>query len=299
MFIKHTSLILAASLVIAGCSSNVLQSPKKQYSNAFIEPAQAQHALSQKQVCCNSFQELQYQEINSDDDLLIPLTSDSQVYSFPSGKSFVQAYKLTTKGMKLTLNINSFIYNTTLAPQVTLLDANFNITRTISAKNFTYQEAKLLSGDTLSAKINIYRAQANNSANETYLLFYTTDKALANTTTILHPAKSYARAHKTVEPRIADPIIPHSAMGLIELEIDVEGSKVEAENSYIPTAVRNVGESTSQKPAARTEVEFNQSIIQAVSAKEIDKALTLVELAEAAGFTTAKETFINALKNGD
>lgn len=293
MFIKHTSLILAASLVIAGCSSNVLQSPKEKYSSAFIEPVQAQHILSQKQACCNSFQELQYQEINSDDDLLIPITGDSQVYSFPSGKSFVQAYKLTTKGTKLTLNIDSFIFNTTLAPQITLLDADFNITRTIPAKNFTYEEARLLKGNTLSAKINIYRAQANNSANETYMLFYTTDKALANTTTILHPAKSYARVHKTVEPRVADPIIPHSAMGLIELEIDVEGSKAEVENSYIPVAVKEKG----KQLKAYTEVEFNQEIIQAVSAKKIDKALTLVDLSEKAGFTTARDTFINALKN--
>ena len=291
MIIKHSSLILVASLIMAGCSSTVLQSSREKYSDAFLAPAQANQVLAKKQACCENFSLLQYQEINSDDDLIIPLTSDSQVYSFSSGKSFVQAYKLTTKGTKLKLNIDSLIYNTALAPQVTLLDANFNITRTISADKFIYKEPRLLKGDTLSAEITIFRAQANNLANETYPLFYTTDKAMIDSTTIVHPAKSYAKAHRTVEPNIADPIIPHSAMGLIKLEIEKEGSEDDAENSYIPVAIADKG---TEAPVL-TEKEFNQEIQKAVEEKEIDKALTIVDQAEAAGSQTARETFVNAL----
>ncbi len=294
MIIKQSSLILVAGLIISGCSnmSNMsLQSPKDLYANAFVDPAQASQSLAQKQVCCDNFEQLEYQEINSDDDLFIPLSSDSQVYSFVSGKSFVQAYKLTNNNSKLTLTINGLIYNTVVAPQVTLLDANFNITRTIPASQFTYKTAKLLNGDILSAELTIFRPQANNLANETYLLFYTTDEAIAGDTTIIHPAKSYAKAHSTVEPDIADPIIPHSAMGVIELEIDVLGTAGDSENSYMPVAIAN---KTAAAPAL-TEKEFNQAIVAAVAVKDIDKALAIVDQAEAAGSQSARETFVNAL----
>jgi hypothetical protein len=41
---------------------------------------------------------------------------------------------------------------------------------------------------------------------------------------------------------------------------------------------------------------FNKEIIDAVAAQQIEQALSLVEQAEAAGSTTARGTFINALK---
>ncbi|MFT6987487.1 MAG: maltose operon protein [Psychromonas sp.] len=302
MIIKQTSLLLVTSLIIAGCSNQSMQSPKDQYSNSFIAPAQASEILAEKPSCCDDFSQLQYQEINNNDDLLIPLSSDSQVYTFDSGKSFVQAYKLTSNDTELKLSVNAIIYNTVVAPQVTLLDANFNVTRTISADQFSYTPAKLLDGDMLSAELTIFRPQANNAANETYLLFHTTNQNRAGTTTIIHPAKSFAKAHNTVAPDIADPIIPHSAMGIIELEIDVIGKGGSNERNYTPLAITeksaDISPAITAKTAAApvlTEQQFNRAIAVAVAAEEIEKALSIVDQAEAAGSKTARKTFINAV----
>lgn len=302
MIIKQSSLLLVTSLIIAGCSNMSMQSPQEQYENAFAAPAQAAKTLAEKQSCCDDFSQLQYQEISNNDDLLIPLTSDSQVYTFDSGKSFVQAYKLTSKGTELKLSVNAIISNTVVAPQVTLLDANFNITRTIEADQFIYKTAKLLNGDTLSAELTIFRPQANNPANETYLLFYTTDQQVIGTTTIIHPAKSFAKAHNTVEPDIADPIIPHSTMGVIKLEIDAIDNARDNEHNYIPLAatergadISPVNTAKSMPAPALTEKQFNRAISVAVAAQEIEKALSLVDEAEAAGSKTARKTFVNAV----
>ncbi|WP_019615968.1 MalM family protein [Psychromonas ossibalaenae] len=299
MIIKQSSLILLAGLTLAGCSNSVLQSPTDKHSDAYTAPAQASQTLAKTQPCCQDFSQLQYKEITNDDTLYIPLTSDAQVFAFPEGKSFVQAYKLTIKANKLKLTVSSLIKDTALAPQLTLLDADFNVTRTISTKHFLYKEPSMLDGDLLSTDLTIFRAQADNMANETYLLFYTTEKAAAGSTTVLHPAKSFAIAHGTVPPDIADPVIPHSAMGLIQLKVDIQGTKADVENSYIPEAIPAGISMQNEKKVLTTEVEFNQAIVQAVAAKEIDKALTIVDDAEEAGFKNARETFIEALKNSD
>lgn len=289
MFIKQTSLLLAASLLLAGCSSISLTSPKDQYAGAFITIAEAEQALAKKEICCDNFSQLTYQEISDDEPLFIPITSDSQVYQFATGKSFVQAYKLTTKGSKIKLQISALITDTVIVPQIILLDANFNITRTINSDKFSYTEAKLLTGDVLSSDLTIYRSQKNNLKNETYLLFYTTDQAKKNSTTIIHPAKSFAKAHSTVIPTIADPVIPHSSTGLVKIKIAKEGTRGDEENIYIPSIVIDQGNTL-------TESQYNQAIIKAVEAKELDNALRIVEQAEAAGYIAARETFIEALK---
>lgn len=290
MFIKQTSLLLAASLTLAGCSSISLQSPKDQFSDAFIPTIKAEKALAQKKVCCDNFSQLTYQEISDDEPLFVPITENSQAYQFATGKSFVQAYKLSTKGSKIKLEISALITDTVIVPQIMLLDGEFNITRTISSDKFIYEEAKLLTGDVLSADLTVYRSQKDSMKNETYLLFYTTDQAKKSTTTIIHPAKSFAKAHSTVVPEIEDPIIPHSATGLVKIKIAKEGTRADDENIYIPEIV------TAQDNAL-TETQYNQAVIKAVKDKELDKALKIVEEAEAAGYLAVRETFIEALKN--
>lgn len=290
MFIKKTSLLLAASLALAGCSSISLESPSDQFPGAYMTPTQAQQTLAKKEACCTDFSQLTFQEINDDEPLFIPITKDSQVYQFPSGKSFVQAYKLTSGGNKLKLEISALIGESVLVPQIMLLDADFNITRTINSDKFAYTEARLLTGDALDTEITIYRSEKDNSKNETYLLFYTTDQAKTGTTTIIHPAKSFAKAHGNAIPEIDDPIIPHSAMGLVKLKVEKIGTSGDNANAYIPEVV------TSQDNAIN-ETQYNQAIVDAVDANQLDKAMKIVEDAEAAGYFRAREVFIEAIKD--
>ena len=285
---KKCSFLLFFSFVISGCSSSLLQSPLDKHANVFIAPSQAKQILSEKQPCCENFSQLKFHDISSDDTLYIPLTDDSQVYSFAEGKSFAQAYKLTNNATKIKFTASGLIAETALQPQIMLLDANFNVTRTISRDKFIYKKPSMLNGDQLSTELTIYRPQLDNILNETYLIFYTTEKASAGSTTIEHPAKTYAIAHSNEPPNIADPIIPHSTMGLIKLEVDFQEMQ---DDNYIPAAIAPVSQVD-----VKTEKQYNAAIVDAVEALQIDQALNLVEQAEAAGSTTARDTFIDALK---
>ncbi|MCK5819880.1 MAG: hypothetical protein KAH18_11705, partial [Psychromonas sp.] len=225
--------------------------------------------------------------INNDDTFLVPITDASPVFDFESGKSFFQAYKLDFPSSELELEISAIISNTVINPQIMLLDGNFKVTRIISANAFKYNEAHLLNGDQLSTTIKINRPKSDRIENETYLVFYTTDDAVLGATTIVHPAKQFAKANSTVPPAIDDPIIPHSSVGVIKLAFDVIDVEEVGEESYKPEYVTDVKTSES---------EFNEQIIKAVKANDIDKALTIVEKAEKTGSKTARPTFIEALK---
>ena len=144
----------------------------------------------------------------------------------------------------------------------------------------------MLDGDQLATKIKINRPQADRVENETYLIFYTTDDAVLGATTIIHPAKQFAKANSTVPPAIADPIIPHSSVGVIKLTLDVTDIETVGEESYQPEYA---------KEDKKEEEQFNVDIIKAVEAGDIDKALSLVDKAEKGGSKTARPTFVKAV----
>lgn len=294
MFIKQSSLLLFTALLLAGCSNSSFESKREANIDAFQKEEVADNELANKAVCCNSFKQLTYKQISADGTITIPITAKSQAYNFPTGKSFVEAYKIAVPSRELSLNITSYIYSSVIAPNITLLDSNFNVTRTITSKQFVYEEAKLLKGDRLSATITVYRPVANNPRNETYILFHTSPQDMAGDTTIIHPAKAFAIANSTVPPSIDDPIIPHSATGLIELTVTNRGSTVNSSNSYNPLAI--FSSDPAPTPVSVNEEEYNRKIINAVAKNEISQGLNLVHEAEALGSTTARATFTNAVK---
>jgi len=289
---------LICSLTLLGCSSTALHTAKEGYPDAFIESQQASQQLAQTSSCCEAFQQLTYQPLSNDQLQYIAFDKTSSAYHFESGKSFYKAYKLDENISELTVYVNGLFYNTVFAPQVMLLDSQFKQTRIIQANKFTYQQAKLLNGDELNASFTINRPNLNNPANETYFIVYSTNEAMQGSTTVIHPAKLDAQARSLVEPDIADPVINHSAMGVVKLQFEMIdkderyiATEQVTENSYIAPEVEAVAVSN-----VLTETQYNQKILSALANNEIAKALQLVEQAEKIGSTSARPTFIEAIK---
>jgi len=146
-----------------------------------------------------------------------------------------------------------------------------------------------------------------------YLLVFTTDQDLTQTTTLLDPAKAYAKGTGHAVPDIPDPVARHSRDGKIKLKVATSsGSSILVGplfGSAAPAAV-TVGSTrpamaatTARAPAPEpaplvneTESYFNQSIRQAVQQGNIDKALKLLDEAERLGSTSARQTFISSVK---
>lgn len=278
------------SLTLIGCSSTALQSPKDNNQNSFINASEANQQLEQVLPCCDSITKLEYQPLNDDEAQYISFDKDTNAYAFDSGKSFYKAYKLDENITELTVTVSGLFYNTVFSPQVLMLDSQFKQTRLISADKFNYKEAKLLNGDELTAQFSINRPNLNNPANETYFIIYTTEQAMLGATTVTHPAKLDARARSNVEPDIADPIIDHSAMGVVKLTFDM----VNKDDSYVAKEPQATAEVDAKD--MMTEAQYNQQIVTAVTDGEIETALQLVDQAEAAGSKSARSTFVEAIK---
>ena len=220
-------------VALAGCSSEPLVAPIEQFTDAFSPASTASSALAQASSCCNSWQELPYVSLNIGK-TFVDLNSKSPVYEFKDGKSYIGAYKLPTHSGDLKITAAAQIDKTVYYPRIVMLDSQFRVTRVIGDDLFTYKPAQLLQLDRIEAVFTVDRSRVGNPNNETYMIVYTPANKLGETTTILHPAKAFARAHSTVEPSVKDPVITHSAWGLVELQFEDISTYAGKENVYVP-----------------------------------------------------------------
>ena len=220
-------------VALAGCSSEPLVAPIEQFTDAFSPASTASSALAQAPSCCNSWQELPYVALNVGK-TFVDLNSKSPAYELKDGKSFIGAYKLPIHSGDLKITAAAQIDKTVYYPRIVMLDSQFRVTRVIGDDLFTYKPAQLLQLDRIEAVFTVDRSRVGNPNNETYMVIYTPASELNKTTTILHPAKAFARAHSSVEPKIADPVVSHSAWGLVELEVEDLSSYAGKENEFVP-----------------------------------------------------------------
>jgi len=77
--------------------------------------------------------------------------------SFGTKPRFYKAYQLNENISELSVTVSGLFYNTVYAPQILLLDSQFNQTRLISTDKLADKEAYLLNGDQLTASFMIKR----------------------------------------------------------------------------------------------------------------------------------------------
>lgn len=148
-----------------------------------------------------------------------------------------------------------------------------------------------------------------------YVLVFTTDKDLQQTTTLLDPAKAYAKGVGNAIPDIPDPIARHTTDGLLKLKVKTSSSSsvlvgpLFGSSGPGPVTVGNTAAPavTYAAPAPQpvkksepmlndTESYFNQGIKDAVAKGDVDKALKLLDEAERLGSKSARSTFISSVK---
>ena len=155
-----------------------------------------------------------------------------------------------------------------------------------------------------------------------YVLVFTTDKDLQQTTTLLDPAKAYAKGVGNAVPDIPDPIARHTTDGLLKLKVKTSSSSsvlvgplfgssgpgpVTVGNTAAPAVTYAAPAAAVAAPAPQpakksepmlndTESYFNQGIKDAVAKGDVDKALKLLDEAERLGSKSARSTFISSVK---
>nr|AMK07431.1 maltose operon periplasmic protein MalM [Klebsiella sp. NT18-21] len=241
-----------------------------------------------------------------------------QTLNVPRITGKVVAYSVPANIGELTLTLTSEVNKQTnvFAPNVLILDQNMTPSAYFPSSYFTYQAPGVMSADRLEGEMRLTPALGQQKL---YVLVFTTEKDLQQTTTLLDPAKAYAKGIGNAVPDIPDPVAKHTTDGLVKLKVKTNSSSsvlvgplfgssgpapVTVGNTAAPAYAAPVAAPVAAPaPAAKaepmlndTESYFNNGIKQAVAKGDIDKALKLMNEAERLGSKSARSTFIGAVK---
>ena len=241
-----------------------------------------------------------------------------QTLNVPGITGKVVAYSVPANIGELTLTLTSEVNKQTnvFAPNVLILDQNMTPSAYFPSSYFTYRAPGVMSADRLEGEMRLTPALGQQKL---YVLVFTTEKDLQQTTTLLDPAKAYAKGIGNAVPDIPDPVAKHTTDGLVKLKVKTNSSSsvlvgplfgssgpapVTVGNTAAPAYAAPVAAPVAAPaPAAKaepmlndTESYFNNGIKQAVAKGDIDKALKLMNEAERLGSKSARSTFIGAVK---
>ncbi|WP_336285586.1 maltose operon protein MalM [Citrobacter arsenatis] len=233
----------------------------------------------------------------------------------------VAAYSVPANIGELTLTLSSEVNKQTsvFAPNVLILDQNMTPSAFFPSSYFTYQEPGVMSADRLEGVMRLTPALGQQKL---YVLVFTTDNDLQQTTTLLDPAKAYAKGVGNAVPDIPDPIARHTTDGLVKLQVKTNSTSsvlvgplfgssgpgpVTVGNTAAPAVAYAAPAAAVAAPAPQpvkksepmlndTESYFNQGIKDAVAKGDVDKALKLLDEAERLGSKSARSTFISSVK---
>ncbi|MDO8236408.1 maltose operon protein MalM [Citrobacter werkmanii] len=249
------------------------------------------------------------------------ISTGGQSLNVPGITGNVVAYSVPANIGELTLTLTSEVNKQTsvFAPNVLILDQNMTPSAFFPSSYFTYQEPGVMSADRLEGVMRLTPALGQQKL---YVLVFTTDKDLQQTTTLLDPAKAYAKGVGNAVPDIPDPIARHTTDGLLKLKVKTSSSSsvlvgplfgssgpgpVTVGNTAAPAATYAAPAAAVAAPAPQpakksepmlndTESYFNQAIKDAVAKGDVDKALKLLDEAERLGSKSARSTFISSVK---
>lgn len=274
-------------------------------------------------IPASALQQLQWTPVSPSKVLTTQLATTGQRLTAGDITGPVAAYSVPANIGELTITLTSEVNkNSVFAPNVLVLDQNMTPAAYFPASFFAYQAPGVMSADRLEGVLKLTPALGQQKL---YLLVFTTAKDTQQTTTLLDPAKAYAKGTGNAVPDIPDPIARHGTDGTLKVKVSTSsassilvgplfgssgpgpvmvGNTAAPATAYAaPVAATGTVAAAAPAPAAKsepilndTESYYNQAIRQAVDKGEIDKALKLLNEAERLGSTSARKTFISSVK---
>ncbi|AMG92200.1 MULTISPECIES: maltose operon protein MalM [Citrobacter] len=267
-----------------------------------------------------ALQQLTWTPVDQSNTQTTPLSTGGQRLDVAGISGPVAAYSVPANIGELNITLTSEVNKQTsvFAPNVLILDQNMTPSAFFPSSYFTYQEPGVMSADRLEGVMRLTPALGQQKL---YVLVFTTEKDLQQTTKLLDPAKAYAKGVGNSVPDIPDPIARHTTDGLLKLKVKTNSSSsvlvgplfgssgpgpVTVGNTAAPAptyAAPVAAPVAAPAPAKKsepmlndTESYFNKAIKDAVAKGDVDKALKLLDEAERLGSTSARSTFISSVK---
>ena len=284
---------------------------------AFAASASSQSVATAPSIAPEKLQRLSWQPLMPpvSQDIVLNATSVSLNEGEISGP--VAAIALPADQGSLEVTLASVMKDQRVyAPNVVVLDSQLQPAAFFPSSYFTYQKPGIVATNRLEGTMKLTPVLGQK---QIYLLIYTTTRDLAQTSTMINPAKLYAEGASNAIPDVPDPIVQHVNTGTLSLKVKSEQNSgnimigkffgsgetkpvVVGSTSAAPTATSQqtisapVPAATSEPMLNDTEKYFNDGIRQAVKAGDIDKALKLMNEAERLGSSSARATFISSVK---
>ncbi|MCP6755575.1 maltose operon protein MalM, partial [Klebsiella pneumoniae] len=148
----------------------------------------------------------------------VDLTTGGQRLDVPGIVGPVAAWSVPANIGELTLTLDSELnkHKQIFAPNVLILDQNMTPAAFFPSNYFTYQQPGVMTADRLGGVMRLTPALGQQKL---YVLVFTTEKDLQQTTTLLDPAKAYAKGAGNAAPDIPDPIAKHTTDGVLKLKV--------------------------------------------------------------------------------
>jgi len=317
------------SLIALCLSAGLLASvPAVSFADVNFVP---QNTTAAPAIPTSALQQLVWTPVDQSKTQSTDLAGGGQPLNVPGITGPVAAYSVPANIGELNITLTSEVNKQTrvYAPNVLILDQNMTPSAFFPSSYFTYQEPGVMSADRLEGVMRLTPALGQQKI---YVLVFTTPQDLQQTTTLIDPAKAYAKGTGNAVPDIPDPIARHVSEGTLKLKVKTSSASsvlvgplfgssgpgpVTVGNTAAPVyaapaaapataaavATPVAASAASTAPAAKsepvlndTESYFNNAIKQAVNEGNIDKALKLLNEAERLGSTSARSTFISSVK---
>ncbi|MEK9495544.1 maltose operon protein MalM [Photorhabdus sp. P32] len=299
--------------LLSCCLSAVLCStvPLISYATSITTTTQATTTqdIVAPSLSITALQKLSWQPINTSDTQTIILNATSQHLNEGDIQGPIAAFALPANRGSLDITLSSLVQDKQVyVPNVLVLDQGLRPAAFYPSSYFPYERPGVMSTDRLEGTLKLTPALGQQ---QIYILVYTTHTDLQQSTQMVDPAKAYAQGVGNAVPAIPDPVARHTQTGTLKLKVKSEQNagnitigqvfSTPAQEPIIvgPTQAA-VTPSTPQKVKpvlSDTERYFNDAIKKEIKNGNIDKALKLLDEAERLGSSTARETFINSIKN--
>ncbi|NHB93526.1 maltose operon protein MalM [Photorhabdus cinerea] len=272
-------------------------------------PATTTQDIAAPSLSTAALQKLNWQPINTNDTQTIILNAKSQHLNEGEIQGPIAAFALPANRGSLDITLSSLVQDKQVyAPNVLVFDQGLRPAAFYPNSYFPYERPGVMSTDRLEGTLKLTPALGQQ---QIYVLVYTTRTDLQKSTQMIDPAKAYAQGVGNAVPAIPDPVARHTQTGTLKLKVKSEQnagnitigqvfSGPVQEPVIVGPTQTTITPSTPQKVKpvlSDTERYFSDAIKKEINNGNIDKALNLLDEAERLGSATARETFINSVKN--
>jgi maltose operon protein len=195
-------------------------------SDIFLKPApnflsreEGFKQIKEAQTCCNGdiFNTKKFINVvkDSDENYNFDLES-AEAFEFTTGKSFFRVFQLPLNTKNLTITLDALLSTTGFLPEVDFYNTDKIKVASIKSHAFKYRENMIGNGK-LEAKFHINNAAAPKGKEFAYMVVYTSDKAIEQTTGVTHPEVKRAIALNTTIPDFDKIQVKHSPIGVVNV----------------------------------------------------------------------------------